>query len=227
MSSFNMMSLCQIWMLNELYDEWEDEETAKKKTHKREWAKEWLLRRDDKARCPLLYIEVEESDESKYRNCFRMSPPLFELLLSKVAAMIEKKDTNMRCAIPAKVRLMVALRYLTSGGNFRVLEDIFRIHHTTIGKIIPEVCGAIWTALSGDYIKCPTTADEWMKVAQRFEDRWQYPRGLGAVDGKHVHVQAFGNSGSTFHNYKHGFSIVLLAVVDADYKVRARKMHSI
>jgi hypothetical protein len=36
-------------MLTELYDKWEDEETAKKKTHKREWAKEWLLRRVDKA----------------------------------------------------------------------------------------------------------------------------------------------------------------------------------
>jgi hypothetical protein len=74
-----------------------------------------------------------------------------------------------------------------------VLEDIFRIHHTTIGKIIPEVCGAIWKALSGDYIKCPTTADEWMKVARHFKDHWQYPRGLGAVDGKHFHVQALGN----------------------------------
>jgi hypothetical protein len=44
---------------------------------------------------------------------------------------------------------MVALRYLASGGNFCVVENIFWIHHTTIGKIIPEVCGPIWTALSG------------------------------------------------------------------------------
>jgi hypothetical protein len=44
----------------------------------------------------------------------------------------------MRLAIPAKVRLMVTLTYLTSGANFHVMEDLYRISHSTISKIIPE-----------------------------------------------------------------------------------------
>lgn len=41
---------------------------------------------------------------------------------------------------------------------------------------------------------------------------------LGAMDGKHIVLQKPANSGSTFFNYKHTHSIVLLAVVDADYR---------
>ena len=38
------------------------------------------------------------------------------------------------------------------------------------------------------------------------------------MDGKHVALRKPIRSGSTFYNYKHTFSIVLLAVVDANYR---------
>lgn len=65
------------------------------------------------------------------------------------------------------------------------------------------------------------TEEMWLNTARRFEERWNFPHCIGAWDGKHIVIQAPPNSGSQFFNYKGTFSIVLLALVDADYKFLA------
>ncbi len=40
----------------------------------------------------------------------------------------------------------------------------------------------------------------------------------GSIDGKHCVIEAPGNSGSAFRNYKNSFSFVLLGISDANYK---------
>lgn len=54
-------------------------------------------------------------------------------------------------------------------------------------------------------------------MSEEFDTRWNFPHCLGAMDGKHVVLQAPFNSGSEYYNYKSTFSIVLFALVDANY----------
>jgi len=54
--------------------------------------------------------------------------------------------------------------------------------------------------------------------AQDFEDKCNFPHCIVALDGKHISTLPTPNSGSLYFNYKHHFSIVLLALVDANYK---------
>jgi hypothetical protein len=108
----------------------------------------------------------------------------------------------MRPSIPARLRLQATLRYLAGATSFGVLEDIFRIPKSTLSRMIPEVCDAIWEELHEECIILPQTEEDWRAKSQEFLDTWQYPFALGALDGKHVEVQAFNKSGknSTKHN---------------------------
>ena len=83
--------------------------------------------------------------------------------------------------------------------------------------IIANTCEIIWQQLQSTYLKPPTT-QKWKQIEQQFWNRWNFPNCCGALDGKHVVIQAPANSGSLFFNYKGTFSLVLMALVDANYK---------
>lgn len=67
-------------------------------------------------------------------------------------------------------------------------------------------------------LQFPKTEREWKAVARDFEDRWNFPNCLGAVDGKHVNIIPPPNSGSFYWNYKGRNSLVLMAIVNANYE---------
>ncbi|XP_047472445.1 protein ALP1-like [Penaeus chinensis] len=90
--------------------------------------------------------------------------------------------------------------------------------HNLIAAIIPEVCKAIYSVLKDSYLKLPTTSEEWQDVASGFHNLWNFPLCLGAMDGKRVLVRKPANSGSEYYDYKTNHSIIMLALVDANYK---------
>lgn len=67
-------------------------------------------------------------------------------------------------------------------------------------------------------LQVPSTSEDWQSVANNFQLKWNFPKYLGAIDGKHVLIQAPHNSGSYYFNYKKQHSVVLMAIVDATYK---------
>lgn len=124
----------------------------------------------------------------------------------------------MRMPIRAEEKIAVTLRYLATGETFESLSYQFRIHRSTISQFIPVVCKAIYETLKPDYLAIPDTEEEWLELCKKTNDRWQFPNSFAAADGKHIGLFHPHGSGSEFYNYKGFYSLVLLALVDYDYK---------
>ncbi|XP_064639343.1 uncharacterized protein LOC135494929 [Lineus longissimus] len=162
--------------------------------------------------------ELRLEDPASYRNYLRMDEQTFNELLVKMSPLITKADTNMREAISPGERLALTLRFLATGETYQSMEYSTRVSATTIGRFVPEVCRHLYECLKEDYLKLPSTEEEWLVIAKGFETRWNFPHCLGALDGKHVVFRSPLNQGSYFYNYKGTHSLVLFALVDSDYK---------
>ena len=68
------------------------------------------------------------------------------------------------------------------------------------------------------HFQVPNTEEEWKAIADQYLEKWNFNNCIGVMDGKHVLINNPANSGSLYFNYKGSLSIVLLALVDADYK---------
>ena len=113
---------------------------------------------------------------------------------------------------------MITLRFLATGASQRSLSFSFRVGVSTVHKVLLETCQAIWEALADEFLRVPSTKEDWLAISSDFGRLWNFPHCVGAIDGKHIMLRCPSNSGSTFFNYKGRFSIHLLAVCDAHYR---------
>ena len=182
------------------------------------WVRPWLLRRPEYGQFEKLMKELQMEDLPAFRNFVRVPPALFLELLEHVGPRIQKEDTKFRKALPAGLKLAVTLRYLATGNSYRSLQYGFRVAFNTISKFIPEVCQAIIDEYFRQVVYCPNTPEGWKEVAEGFQSRWNFPHCIGALDGKHVAIRCPPNTGSVYFNYKGYYSLVLMALVDANYQ---------
>ncbi|KAL4104375.1 hypothetical protein QTP88_019676 [Uroleucon formosanum] len=152
-----------------------------------------------------------EDHEEKFFKYFRMTRFQFNVLFLKIENNITKQNTHFREAIPPKEKLAVCLRFLGTGDSYQTIAFSFRLGHSTVQSIVLEVYSAIIFTLKDEYIPIPGEED-WKRIAKEFWEIWNFPNCIGALDGKHVVIEAPPNSGSLYFNYKKTFSIVLLAL---------------
>lgn len=80
-------------------------------------------------------------------------------------------------------------RFLSQGGTMQSLAWEFYVGKSTASKIVYETCQALWTVLSPIYLAEPNQED-WMNIAEGFNQKWNFANCIGAVDGKHFNIQA-------------------------------------
>ena len=162
-----------------------------------------------------LISEMRLADHQCFYRYFHMMPERFAHLLSLVGPSIMCQSTSFRESIPvmrgwplhyAIWSLAIQCRPFLS-----VIEQVIQLCAASL-IVSVMLCGMYSPqSTSGDH---ESSQEELKKVSEVFEN---VPHCMGAIDGKHIVIQAPTNSGSTFYNYKGTISIVLLAVCDTNY----------
>ena len=112
--------------------------------------------------------------------------------------------------ILADERLALTLRYLTTGEMFQSLSYQFRISLVAVSYTVKWYCSVINERLQNMFLELPNSREKWLEISRKFEQPWNCPHALGALDGKHVPSVKPNKGGSYFYNYKQKYSIVLL-----------------
>ncbi|XP_064475602.1 uncharacterized protein LOC135389490 [Ornithodoros turicata] len=183
------------------------------------WVREEWLYRGTEGAYNTMVRRMQSSDSELHYTFLRMSPSRFGHLLGLLKERLTKNPWG-RPAIPPEQRLAITLRYLATGDSLKSLAFLFRVGFTTARRVVLETCEAIWEVLQPVYLPEPTRMT-WERSTEGFAARWQFPNCVGAVDGKHVNIQAPPLSGSMYYNYKHHFSVNLMAIGDASYRFLA------
>ncbi|KAJ8982403.1 hypothetical protein NQ317_017205 [Molorchus minor] len=126
-----------------------------------------------------------KKDHESFFKYTRMTPTQFTCLLRLVGPYLQKDKTKN--PISPEQRLRITIHYLAKGCSMQEIAWNYMIGHATASVIIRETTAVLWNVLSPKY--------------------WNVPNCVGAIDGKHINIQAPKNSGSIYFNYKKNHNI--------------------
>lgn len=153
-------------------------------------------------------------DDERFRKKFRVTRVLFQKLTKDLGPLLYKETKfSKERAITVKKRIAIALTALKSCGEYGEVGDKFGVGKTSVHNCFKQFLHAM-DEVYGQSITWPSH-DEQKKIATEFEDHWGYPMAVGSIDGCHVKIYPPKAQKTSCYNYKHFYSSLLLAVVDA------------
>lgn len=175
-----------------------------------------FLERKQKSLYYRVMREVRDGKLDTFIKTYRMTPRLFDVLLSFVEDDLTRQHVVREPLEPGE-RLAITLSYLASGKDIKEVAKVYLVGIETARLSIHLTCRAIWTNLKYRFMKVPTKED-WCQIADGFAKEWQFPNCVGAIGGRHVTIDTHCHSGAGYLNHKNTSSVVLLAAVDSRCK---------
>ncbi len=106
-----------------------------------------------------------------------------------------------------------------TNAEYKEVGIIFGVGKTSVHDAFKMFLDAAMTDLVPRHIKMPTEHD-FSGMAADFEQRWQCPVAIGAIDGCHFNVTVPADQAVDNFNYKSYRSVLSIAICDANYRVK-------
>nr|XP_047139613.1 uncharacterized protein LOC105844629 [Hydra vulgaris] len=129
-------------------------------------------------------------EECEFKEHFRVNRNTFNFLVNELHQHLGKSTTTMREPISVVKRVAVALHYLASREEYRVVSSLFGIGKSTTNLIVHEFINAVNDILLPKYAKFPLSVENLNKHSRDFEAILGFPQCVGAVDGCHISILA-------------------------------------
>ncbi|XP_039305175.1 protein ALP1-like [Solenopsis invicta] len=127
----------------------------------------------------------------------------------------DKKVGHLKAREPISVKKQVAvgLYKIASCSEYRVVENVFGIHKSTVKKCMYRVVNAVNEVMTLAYINMPHQ-DEAKYIAMQFENVSHIPQIISCIDGTHLPITVPEESYRDFVNRKGWASYNVQAIVD-------------
>ena len=161
------------------------------------------------------------SDE-RFKQIFRVSRTTSYFVLSKFEHKI-RKGFVVEAPINPDQRLAICLCRLARGDYLYAIGEMVGLAESTVCQIVAEVCTAIIEELWSETVEInfAKTNDEFKEKLLDMDAEWQFPYAFAAIDGSHLHIKCPSGRQEAlkqYCNFKNFHSVVLLGLVDANYR---------
>ena len=160
--------------------------------------------------------------EKRFTKTFRISRGTFQFILEHIKHDIQH-DVVTEEPISPECRLGICLYRLARGDYYYTIAEMLGLGVATVCLIVKEVTEAIIANLWDLSVEqhMPKTKEDFEKRILDMEELWQFPFCWGSIDGCHIPIKC--PSGGLeackeYHNYKNFYSVVLMAIVDSNYR---------
>ena len=162
--------------------------------------------------------DLISTDIPGYQNFVRMPLAVFNHTEKCIHHHIKEEVTKFRKPLEVGLKLAITLRHLATPVTSKSLQYNWLVGQTNICKFIPIIYRTTLAEFQEEYLIYCTTREDWKQTEENFRTRSNVAQAVGLTDEKHVATKKTNKSGSEFYNYKGFLSLVLLALVDNEYR---------
>lgn len=158
-----------------------------------------------------VYVPRRNTDERKYKSLYRFGPESVDFL---VDFFMDAGEETRGGALSTKQRMQIFLRYMGDPGFQNGVGEDIGVHQTTVSKTINAVANKILEK-SHHWIKFPTRQDEIMEARNLWQEIFNFPCAIGAIDCTHILINKPRRHGDEYINRKGLASINVQATCNA------------
>ena len=160
--------------------------------------------------------------DARFKKTFRITRATFLYILSRIRHRLERQTVTEEPISP-ELRLALCLYRLGRGDYYYTIAEMSGLGVSSVCTIVREVSQALVDCMWSESIShhMPKTEEDFKTKIVDMEELWQFPCCWAAIDGCHIPMRCPPGgleACKEYHNFKNFYSIVLVALVDSQYR---------